>query len=243
LPTPRPDAIAVDVYWASLDVDAAISACFSETLSDAEHARVALLGDAVEGRWRLAELGLRRALLAAQLGCTPAEIAYVVSPDRKPSLAGGPHFSVSKAGPIALYAVCGDAEVGVDIEPVPADPTDPALERLARRLLTPRERAAYAAASLAERPDALAAFWTRKEAHGKALGTGLRFPLTEIEVWAGDDRPVRVGDVVVHTVDVSETDRGGGPRRAAAVAVVAAPGRPVSIPRAPVRLDPATLPR
>ena len=238
----RPDAIAIDLFWASLDLDEALSARLFETLSAAERARVALLRDAPESRWRLAELGLRRALLAGRQGCAAAQIAYVVSPDRKPGLAGGPHFSASKAGAVALYAVCGNAEVGVDIEPVPADATDPALKRLARRLLTPRERAAYAAAPLAERPDALAAFWTRKEAHGKALGTGLRFPLTEVRVWAGDDRPVRAGDVVVHAVDVSETERVGGARRAAAVAVVAEPGRPVSIPRAPVWLDPATLP-
>jgi 4'-phosphopantetheinyl transferase len=241
LTSPVHDAAAVDLYWASLDVDEASAARFAETLSAAERNRAAALGDAPGGRWRMVELGLRRALLAARLGCAPAQITYVISPDGKPSVAGGPHFSASRAGAVALYAVSADAEVGVDLEPVPADPTDPALERLARRLLTPHERAAHGAASLNQRPAALFACWTRKEAHGKALGTGLRFPLTEIEVWAGDDRPVRNGDVVVHAIDVSEVERAAGTRLAAAAAVLAHPGRRVSIPASPVWLDPATL--
>jgi 4'-phosphopantetheinyl transferase len=241
LTSPVNAAAAVDLYWASLDVDGAQFARFAEMLSAAERERVAALGDAPEGRWRLAELGLRRALLAARIGCAPGQIAYMVSPDGKPSLAGGPHFSASRAGAVALYAVSADAEIGVDIEAVPAEPSDPAHERLARRMLTPHERAAYAAVSPHERPAALSVFWTRKEAHGKARGTGLRFPLTKIEVWAGDDRPVRVGDVVVHAVDVSKAGRAVGARLAAAVAVVADPGRLISIPGSPIRLDPATL--
>jgi phosphopantetheinyl transferase len=154
LTTPGADAITVHLHWTSLDVDESVSARLFETLSVAERECVAPHRDAPEGRWRLAELGLRRALLAARIGCAAAEVTYVVSSDGKPSVAGGPHFSASRAGAVALYAVSAHAEVGVDIEPVPDDPSDPAPERLARRMLTPHERAAYAAASLSERPAA-----------------------------------------------------------------------------------------
>ncbi len=137
--------------------------------------------------------------------------------------------------------MCADAEVGVDVEAVPDDVSDPVHERLARRLLSPAESAVYAAAPPAERPAALMACWTRKEAHGKARGTGLVFPLVEIEAWAGDERPVAVGDVRVHAVAVSELERALGARLAGAVAVAAEPGRQISVTAAPVWIDPATL--
>jgi 4'-phosphopantetheinyl transferase len=235
------DAVVVELYWASLEVDDAVFGILSETLSAAERDRAAVFVDMSHRRWFTADHGWRRVLLAAALGCAPAQVVYEEGPHGKPRLAGGasPHFSASRAEAVGLYALSRSAEVGVDIEEVSAAGD---LTALARRVFSPTERAAWESSPASGRAAAFSACWTRKEAHGKAHGTGLRFPLTEIEVWAGDDRPVRVGDVVVHTVDVSETERAVGARLAAAVAVVADSGRPVSIPSTPARLDPVTLP-
>jgi 4'-phosphopantetheinyl transferase len=238
-------AVVVELYWASLEVDDVVFRILSETLSAAERDRAAGLMDTPHRGWFTVDHGWRRVLLAAALGCAPAQVVYEEGPHGKPRLAGGtrPHFSASRSEAVGLYALSRSAEVGVDIEEVPAAGD---LTALARRVFSPTERAAWESSPASGRAAAFSACWTRKEAHGKAHGTGLVFPLDEIEVWAGDDRPVRVGDAVVHAVDVAEMGGGGaarGVRLAAAVAILADPGRAVAVPGAPVRLDPATLQR
>jgi 4'-phosphopantetheinyl transferase len=137
-------------------------------------------------------------------------VAYALGEHGKPYLSdGGPRFSAARGGDTALYALCESAEVGVDIEPVRVDVD---LAGMARRFFSPAEQAALRAIPAAGEAAAVHACWTRKEAYGKAVGTGLRFPLTEIEVWAGDDTEVRHGEVVVQAVAID-----GG--LAAAVAV------------------------
>jgi 4'-phosphopantetheinyl transferase len=149
-------------------------------------------------------------LLAGRLGLDPPDVDYVISAHGKPEPAGGRlRFSASRSGATALYAVSEQAAVGVDLEQVR---DDVGLEGMARRFLSPAERAAWEAISAQRRVAAGFACWTRKEAWAKAEGTGLVFPLTELEVWAGDDRPVQCGEFVVRAVDA-------GPGYAAAVAV------------------------
>ena len=192
------------------------------TLSSDERARADALRDPVARRRFLADHGWRRRLLGARTGRSPAAIAYLVATDGKPRLdPAGPHFSASRTGATALYAICDEAEVGVDVEAV--DDGDDRRERLAARLLAPGERVAFEALAADDRPRALAACWTRKEAHLKALGTGLVFPLTDLELWTADERAVRRGDVVVHAVEV-------GPGLQAAVAVRLADGQVADVP-------------
>lgn len=101
------------------------------------------------------------------------------------------------------------AAVGVDLEELR---DGVGLDAMARRFFSPGERAAFEAIPPPRRDAAGFACWTRKEAWAKAEGTGLVFPLAELEVWAGDDRPVQCGDFVVRAIDA-------GPGYAAAVAV------------------------
>jgi 4'-phosphopantetheinyl transferase len=97
---------------------------------------------------------------------------------------------------------------------------------MARRFFSPAERAAWEAISPPHRVAAGFACWTRKEAWAKAEGTGLVFPLAELEVWACDDRPVRCGEFEVRVVDV-------GPGYAAALAVRLPVGAIASAPHKP----------
>jgi 4'-phosphopantetheinyl transferase len=214
-------AAVIEVWWAPLDVDPKALAAFEASLSRAEHARASALRGAQLRRRYVADHGWRRRLLGERLGCAPAEVAYTIGARGKPELPpGAPHFSASRSADIALYAVSESAEVGVDVEEV-RDDVD--LAAMARRFFSPAERAVLERIPARERAAAGFACWTRKEAYAKALGSGLVFPLDAIEVWMGDARPVRHGEVAVHRVDV-------GPGIEAAVAVRAENATEVSIP-------------
>jgi 4'-phosphopantetheinyl transferase len=105
----------------------------------------------------VARQGALREILGRRTGIAPAALPLVRSTLGKPMLAehDGIFFSVSDSAGLALVAIAG-REVGVDVEQV-------------RRRL-----AATRAAPLGA--DAFFARWTRDEAVGKALGTGLLRP-------------------------------------------------------------------
>lgn len=215
-----PASITVDLFHARLDVDEPLLARLASTLSADERARAGARRGDQDRRRFIADHGWRRRLLAERIGCTPAEIVFTENEHRKPRLvAGGPHFSASRSAEIAWYAVSDEREVGVDVERIDAERT---LGPLARRLLTPRERAAYERLPDADRADALAACWACKEAAAKALGTGLVFPLTALEAWTSEPTPVRSGGLEIRGIDAGEG-------RVAAVAVRVSDGDTVAV--------------
>lgn len=91
------------------------------------------------------------------------DAAPVCGPHGKPMLPGGPQFSLSHAGTLAVLAVSA-APVGVDVEkPRPVSPT------VARRYFRPEEQ-------MWMETDPMPRFfylWTRKEAVLKCCGRGL----------------------------------------------------------------------
>jgi 4'-phosphopantetheinyl transferase len=206
----------VGLFRAPLDVDEPLLVRLAATLSPEEGDRATAHRDDRARRRFIADHGWRRRLLGEWIGCTPGEVAYVEGEHGKPRPSGRRlHFSAARSEEFALYALCTEAEVGVDAERIDRDR---ALDSLAGRLLSPGERAAYEALDGACRPDGLYACWTRKEAYGKALATGLTFPLTALELWAGDAGPVRAGEIVVQGVEL-------GSEIAAAVAVRVGAGK------------------
>ena len=151
-------------------------------------------------------------MLAGRLGCSAAEVRYAIGEHGKPEIAGMPvRFSASRSADTALYVTCSDAAVGIDIERV-----DPAVDiwRMARRFFSAPERDALEALAPGDRRAGAFACWTRKEAYAKAVGTELVFPLTHLDLWAGDDRPTRRGDWSVYGLQA-------GPGFAAAVCLPA----------------------
>jgi len=103
----------------------------------------------LESAQRPAFHGALRQVLARYLEEEPGEIGLSVGEHGKPRLAGEEfHFNLSHSGALGLVAVCGDREVGVDVE----------------RLRPKREAAFYRS-------------WARHEARVKCLGTGLGSPL------------------------------------------------------------------
>jgi 4'-phosphopantetheinyl transferase len=104
----------------------------------------------------VARQGAVREILAGYVGDSPCELQLTSGARGKPSLPGGPAFSVSDSDDLALVAV-GASEVGVDVERV--------IERRATRRILPAARVA----ALTEFFEA----WTAREATCKATGEGL----------------------------------------------------------------------
>ncbi len=213
--------MTVELFRAPLDLEAHQLESSAATLSEDESRRAeALQSEQARRRW-IADHGWRRRLLAARLGhTTPAEVTFTVSEHGKPALDGASlRFSASRSDGVAWYAVCDQAEVGIDVERI--DRERP-LDRLARRLLSTRERTQYETIPETQRADALYGCWTCKEAAVKALGSGLVFPLTALEAWTNDGSPVRSHQLEIRSLTPH-------PGQAAAVAVQVAPSDAVVI--------------
>jgi 4'-phosphopantetheinyl transferase len=144
-----------------------------EMLAPDERARAGTLPLGPRKRRYVARQAVVRAILAERVGTRPERLPLVRSVRGKPRIAG-PHevrFSVSDSGDLALVAVAG-REVGVDVERVRDRPAA-------------ARAAALGLENFFER-------WTRREATGKALGTGLfgaraadRLACTSIDVGPG----------------------------------------------------------
>ena len=92
----------------------------------------------------------------------------LIAPGGKPYIPGGPEFSLSHSGALAVIALA-DVPVGTD-----AERDRPTGEALRLRVLTEGERADGFRDPLF--------FWTRKEAALKCLGTGLDRDLASLDV-------------------------------------------------------------
>lgn len=135
-----------------------------------------LRDDSDRGRWVAARAFLRAAL-GRWVGVDPMALVFEIGASGKPSLAGGPRFSLAHSAERALLAVCADAEVGADIEAVRADRARPPS---AERFFSDRERAELEALSEPERVRRFFQLWTAKEAYRKATGEGIAGGLGEL---------------------------------------------------------------
>jgi 4'-phosphopantetheinyl transferase len=124
-------------------------------------------------RFIVAHAALRQ-ILGWRMGCDPAAIEFKLSAHGRPLLPdGGPVFSLSHSGDMALVAVAAEGELGVDIE------CRRTLQHreLARRFFSESEADAIDALAGYEREAAFFDCWVRKEAYIKAKGLGLALPL------------------------------------------------------------------
>lgn len=154
----------------------------------------------------LAARAALRGLLAAHLGTTAGELRFTEGPQGKPRLVDPPdcRFNLSHSGDLALIAIGGDAELGVDLEELAPMPDAVALARLH---YTAAEREALECLPPEGRDAGFLRLWTRKEACLKALGTGLSLAPSSFQVglapgpaqvsidWAGRRAALEVHDV------------------------------------------------
>jgi 4'-phosphopantetheinyl transferase len=117
-------------------------------------------------RFVAARAGLRW-ILADHVGTDPRALVLAIGAHGKPSVPGGPLFSLSHSEGLALCAVTGDREVGLDVEWVRPIPEADAI--LDRWFGEPERRAWRASGGCAR---GFMRLWTRREAYLKALGIG-----------------------------------------------------------------------
>ncbi|HET7590871.1 MAG TPA: 4'-phosphopantetheinyl transferase superfamily protein [Solirubrobacterales bacterium] len=141
-------------------------------------------------RWAAARWALRR-VLERYLDEPAAAIELEVEAGGRPRLRSDPglEFSLSHSNGLALVAVAGGHEVGVDVELV-APRRD--LEALAERALGVEDAAAVREAPEPRRTEVFYAAWTRHEARLKCIGAGLTGASGQFTLSAGGNRPLTV---------------------------------------------------
>jgi 4'-phosphopantetheinyl transferase len=219
----------LSLWWAPLDISASALRGLAACLSWEERQRADRFRRSLDRSRFVAARGWLRHVLASQLRCAPGDLEIVTGDRGKPRLACSDlSFSATRSASIALYATSWWMEVGVDIEAIRATID---IDGVAARFMSPAERRALASLPPAERLAAFFQCWTRKEAYVKGTGTGLSFPLRDVDVWDGGCRPATVSGWSVHQVEVA-------PGFAAAVAGASLGGW---VPQVPRRLRASTL--
>lgn len=153
----------------------------SSVLQPEERARAERLVSTAARHRFMVTRGLLRQLLERYLGQPAADI-QLRSKQGKPELAQKPapvSFNVAHSHRRAAIVFADGGKVGVDVEYLDRHVDH---ERLARRVFSRSERAAYDEAEPDTRQRVFFDAWSRKEAVLKACGRGLRFPPREAEV-------------------------------------------------------------
>ena len=165
-----PPAGIVDVWCVPLDAPELPHDALVATLAPWERQRAARMRVG-GGAWAAAH-GARRAILASYLDLPATALQFCAGDSGKPRLAGisGLEFSFARTDGLALLAVTGGCEVGVDVERE-NDRTD--IEVVAREFLPPAEAAALEHTPPEGRRSAFFSAWTRHEARLKLHGEGL----------------------------------------------------------------------
>jgi 4'-phosphopantetheinyl transferase len=186
VPSARP--CSIDVWRIALSPATDLDASFA--LLDAEEQVRAQRFRFPEHRRRfiVAHAAVRR-ILAQRLDSTPAAIEYVRNVHGKPFLKdrAAPVFSLSHSHELALCAVAGAGELGVDIEHC----RELQHADLAQRFFSADEANALAALPADHQADGFFACWSRKEAYIKAKGLGLSLPLDAFAVSIDEEAVLR----------------------------------------------------
>lgn len=189
----------VEVWVVPLDVPDAVRARLHTLLDADERARAARFRfRRLADRWTVAH-GRLRQVLGRTVGADPAGLRFTTGTYGRPALPGGPSFSLSHAGALALVAVApaDGPPVGVDVEPAGESAV---ADDLLPTVCTAGERALLDGLAPSARLGALLRLWTRKEACLKGRGTGLSVDPAHVdalgavppEPYDGVGAPVRV---------------------------------------------------
>ena len=131
----------------------------------------------------VAARGNLRIQLAHRLGCLAQEIQFSYGDRGKPYIQDyNIYFNLAHSQDVAIYAICGDRDVGIDLEFI--DPNCD-FENVAQRYFSPSEQRIIQGLGDRNKDLARLAFyqaWTLKEAYGKATGQGIANILNAIDV-------------------------------------------------------------
>ncbi|MFI4938614.1 MAG: 4'-phosphopantetheinyl transferase family protein [Candidatus Berkiellales bacterium] len=123
--------------------------------------------------------GLRN-ILSHYLKTSPQKIKFQYTSYGKPYLENTDlAFNTSHSGKYIVYAITRKACIGVDVEEIKYDLD---FLQLAKTTFSEAEYLNFIKLPVEDRAFAFYRLWTRKEAFLKAIGTGLHYPLDEVEV-------------------------------------------------------------
>jgi 4'-phosphopantetheinyl transferase len=188
-------ALGVDVWLARTGptIEADVLDGCRALLTDEERESAGAFHREADRRRAVVSRALLRTTLSRYAPVDPAEWRFERGPFGRPEISGpglhGLRFSLSHTRELAACAVADGAAVGVDLEPLGREVGDlleedailAASEIESLRRLPPRERA-----------ERFLELWTLKEAHAKALGTGLARNFSEL-AFEVDGARVRAG--------------------------------------------------
>jgi 4'-phosphopantetheinyl transferase len=148
-------------------------------------------------RYVVAHAGLR-SILSEYINISPAALEFFSGPNGKPELTptyGTPpiKFNLSHSHEVAIVAVTGRGEIGIDVEYVKRDFP---FEEVAKRFFSAKEFAVLTALPAHLQRVAFFKCWTSKEAFLKAKGTGLSGKLDEVELVLTANQAVRVNGTI-----------------------------------------------
>ena len=179
------DGVSADVWWLPLDgVTRSRLRDLRALLPAEERLRADTFRDSRGGHRFAVRRALLRLVLSRYVGAEPNELRFARGDAGKPALVPGQaspslRFNASHSDGLAVVAVSGCAEVGIDVERVRPDLE---VDGIVRRYFSTEEALQLSLVPPARRLEAFFAAWTLKESYCKALGTGLRTDLRSFTV-------------------------------------------------------------
>lgn len=182
---------AVHVWITNLDSHLGQYEELYDVLSERERQRVERLQVKTVADRYVISRGVLRKLLSLYTGLHTSELKFNFGPLGKPSLtplADGRvlSFNNTDSRELAIYAFSWGRELGVDLERLPREVR---AERISRRRFTEAEADVITSLQEPMRTEVFLGCWTRKEAWGKALGVGIRYPMESIDLGSRPDQP------------------------------------------------------
>ena len=179
----------LQLYQARLDISQTECDRLWQILSKDERSRADRFKREYLKRNFVAARGNLREILALRLGCEPRAIQFGYSDRGKPYIQNfnGLHFNLSHSQDLAIYVICQDHEVGIDLEFINAQCD---VDSIAKRYFLPSEQKVISSLSNRDKYLAFYQAWTLKEAYGKATGEGIANILDRVDVTQLLERPM-----------------------------------------------------
>ena len=177
-------SLDLQLYQINLNISSIECDRLWQFLSEDERSRANRFKQEYLKRNFIAARGNLREILAWRLGCEAKEVQFSYSDRGKPYInkyqnSEGIYFNLAHSQDLAIYAVCCDREVGIDLEYINLKCD---VDGIAERYFLSSEQKIIQ--SFGDRDKYLAFYqaWTLKEAYGKATGEGIANILDQVDV-------------------------------------------------------------
>jgi len=188
----------VHVWRAFLDCEGHVLQRLEASLAPDEISRAARFVFPRDRDHFIVARGILRSILGAYINRPASEIELIYGPAGKPAIqmSGGKpsiRFNLSHSHGLVVYAFSTWREIGIDVEAIRPDV---AVEEIADRFFSARERAELQSLPQELRNEGFFLCWTCKEAYIKARGSGMGISLNSfgVSVTPGHPRELRSSD-------------------------------------------------